>query len=81
MLRFDCNGLYSLWSPALYGAGADYQDDGSLIQKRVDFIVEEPAVKINVLLQAYISQLKLEGFVPAADSCTCQGRSGYVQDG
>jgi pre-mRNA-splicing helicase BRR2 len=29
--------------------------------------VEEPASKINVLLQAYISQLKLEGFALAAD--------------
>lgn len=29
--------------------------------------VEEPAAKINVLLQAYISQLKLEGFALVAD--------------
>ena len=29
--------------------------------------VEEPAAKINVLLQAYISQLKLDGFVLVAD--------------
>jgi pre-mRNA-splicing helicase BRR2 len=30
--------------------------------------VEEPAAKINVLLQAYISQLKLEGKLTAAQS-------------
>ena len=30
--------------------------------------VEEPAAKINVLLQAYISQLKLEGFALVADT-------------
>ena len=29
--------------------------------------VEEPAAKINVLLQAYISQLKLEGFALVVD--------------
>ena len=28
---------------------------------------EEPSAKVNVLLQAYISQLKLEGFAVAAD--------------
>lgn len=29
--------------------------------------IEEPSAKINVLLQAYISQLKLEGFAMVAD--------------
>lgn len=29
--------------------------------------IEEPSAKINVLLQAYISQLKLEGFAMLAD--------------
>ena len=29
--------------------------------------VEEPAAKINVLLQAYISQLKLDGFALVSD--------------
>jgi len=31
--------------------------------------VEEPAAKINVLLQAYISQLKLEGVCAAITAC------------
>lgn len=29
--------------------------------------MEEPSAKVNVLLQAYISQLKLEGFALMAD--------------
>ena len=29
--------------------------------------IEEPSAKVNVLLQAYISQLKLEGFALMAD--------------
>ena len=38
--------------------------------------VEEPAAKINVLLQAYISQLKLEGFVLVADMVFIQQSAG-----
>ncbi|KXN85510.1 hypothetical protein AN958_11235 [Leucoagaricus sp. SymC.cos] len=38
--------------------------------------VEEPAVKINVLLQAYISQLKLDGFVLVADMVFVQQSAG-----
>ena len=38
--------------------------------------VEEPAAKINVLLQAYISQLKLEGFVLVADMVFVQQSAG-----
>lgn len=42
--------------------------------------VEEPAAKINVLLQAYISQLKLEGFALVADMVYVQQSAGrYVQ--
>ena len=41
--------------------------------------VEEPAAKINVLLQAYISQLKLEGFALVADMVYVQQSAGrYV---
>lgn len=29
--------------------------------------IEEPSAKVNVLLQAYISQLKLEGFALVSD--------------
>ncbi len=29
--------------------------------------IEEPSAKVNILLQAYISQLKLEGFALMAD--------------
>jgi pre-mRNA-splicing helicase BRR2 len=29
--------------------------------------IEEPSAKVNVLLQAYISQLKLEGFALMSD--------------
>ncbi len=38
--------------------------------------VEEPAAKINVLLQAYISQLKLDGFVLIADMVFVQQSAG-----
>lgn len=38
--------------------------------------VEEPAAKINVLLQAYISQLKLDGFVLVADMVFVQQSAG-----
>ena len=38
--------------------------------------VEEPAAKINVLLQAYISQLKLEGFALVADMVYVQQSAG-----
>ncbi|KAF8056607.1 DNA polymerase theta/eta [Lyophyllum atratum] len=40
--------------------------------------VEEPAAKINVLLQAYISQLKLEGFVLLADMVFVQQSAGRI---
>ncbi|KAI9462917.1 Sec63-domain-containing protein [Lactarius psammicola] len=40
--------------------------------------VEEPAAKINVLLQAYISQLKLEGFALVADMVFVQQSAGRV---
>ncbi|KXN81141.1 hypothetical protein AN958_06040, partial [Leucoagaricus sp. SymC.cos] len=40
--------------------------------------VEEPAAKINVLLQAYISQLKLDGFVPVADMVFVQQSAGRI---
>jgi len=38
--------------------------------------VEEPAAKINVLLQAYISQSKLDGFVLVADMVFVQQSAG-----
>ncbi|KAF9471329.1 hypothetical protein BDN70DRAFT_820153, partial [Pholiota conissans] len=38
--------------------------------------VEEPAAKIDVLLQAYISQLKLDGFVLVADMLFAQQSAG-----
>lgn len=38
--------------------------------------VEEPAAKINVLLQAYISQLKLDGFALVADMVYIQQSAG-----
>jgi pre-mRNA-splicing helicase BRR2 len=38
--------------------------------------VKEPAAKINVLLQAYISQLKLDGFVLVADIIFVQQSAG-----
>jgi pre-mRNA-splicing helicase BRR2 len=40
--------------------------------------VEEPAVKINVLLQAYIPQLKLDGFVLVADMVFVQQPAGRL---
>ncbi|KAL0064635.1 Pre-mRNA-splicing helicase BRR2 [Marasmius tenuissimus] len=40
--------------------------------------VEEPAAKINVLLQAYISQLKLDGFVLLADMVFVQQSAGRI---
>ncbi|PPQ70945.1 hypothetical protein CVT26_014249 [Gymnopilus dilepis] len=40
--------------------------------------VEEPAAKINVLLQAYISQLKLEGFVLVADMVFITQSAGRI---
>lgn len=39
---------------------------------------EEPAAKINVLLQAYISQLKLEGFALVADMVFIQQSAGRI---
>ena len=38
--------------------------------------VEEPPAKINVLLQTYISQLKLEGFALVADMVYVQQSAG-----
>ncbi|EPQ53751.1 Sec63-domain-containing protein [Gloeophyllum trabeum ATCC 11539] len=40
--------------------------------------VDEPAAKINVLLQAYISQLKLEGFALVADMVFVQQSAGRI---
>ncbi|KAL4073668.1 putative RNA helicase [Scleroderma citrinum] len=40
--------------------------------------VDEPAAKINVLLQAYISQLKLEGFALIADMVFVQQSAGRI---
>lgn len=40
--------------------------------------VEEPAAKINVLLQAFISQLKLEGFALVADMVFVQQSAGRI---
>ncbi|KIM35850.1 hypothetical protein M413DRAFT_449581 [Hebeloma cylindrosporum] len=40
--------------------------------------VEEPAAKIHVLLQAYISQLKLDGFVLVADMVFVQQSAGRI---
>ncbi|KII91381.1 hypothetical protein PLICRDRAFT_135522 [Plicaturopsis crispa FD-325 SS-3] len=40
--------------------------------------VEEPAAKINVLLQAYISQLKLDGFALVADMVFVQQSAGRI---
>ncbi|KAE9386751.1 Sec63-domain-containing protein [Gymnopus androsaceus JB14] len=40
--------------------------------------VEEPAAKINVLLQAYVSQLKLDGFVLVADMVFVQQSAGRI---
>ncbi|KIP11835.1 hypothetical protein PHLGIDRAFT_124513 [Phlebiopsis gigantea 11061_1 CR5-6] len=40
--------------------------------------VEEPAAKINVLLQAFISQLKLEGFALVADMVYVQQSAGRI---
>ena len=40
--------------------------------------VEEPAAKINVLLQAYISQLKLEGFALVADMVYVTQSAGRI---
>ncbi|KAG5725241.1 U5 small nuclear ribonucleoprotein 200 kDa helicase [Termitomyces sp. T112] len=40
--------------------------------------VEEPAAKINVLLQAYISRLKLDGFVLLADMVFIQQSAGRI---
>ncbi|KAH7882250.1 putative RNA helicase [Phlebopus sp. FC_14] len=39
---------------------------------------DEPAAKINVLLQAYISQLKLEGFALVADMVFVQQSAGRI---
>lgn len=38
--------------------------------------MEEPVAKINVLLQAYISRLKLDGFVLVADMVFVQQSAG-----
>ncbi|KAF9003722.1 Sec63-domain-containing protein [Hymenopellis radicata] len=40
--------------------------------------VEEPAAKINVLLQSFISQLKLDGFVLVADMVFVQQSAGRI---
>ncbi|EJD54668.1 Sec63-domain-containing protein [Auricularia subglabra TFB-10046 SS5] len=40
--------------------------------------VEDPIAKINVLLQAYISQLKLEGFALVADMVYVQQSAGRI---
>ena len=40
--------------------------------------VEEPAAKINVLLQAYISQLKLDGFVLVSDMVFVTQSAGRI---
>lgn len=40
--------------------------------------VDEPAAKINVLLQAFISQLKLEGFALVADMVFVQQSAGRI---
>ena len=40
--------------------------------------VEEPAGKINVLLQAYVSQLKLDGFALVADMVYIQQSAGRI---
>ena len=40
--------------------------------------VEEPAAKINVLLQAYVSQLKLDGFALVADMVYIQQSVGRI---
>lgn len=40
--------------------------------------VEEPSAKVNVLLQAYISQLQLEGFVLAADMVYVQQSAARI---
>ncbi|KAG6378229.1 hypothetical protein JVT61DRAFT_13929 [Boletus reticuloceps] len=40
--------------------------------------IDEPAAKINVLLQAYISQLKLEGFALVADTVFMQQSAGRI---
>ncbi|KAG6373158.1 hypothetical protein JVT61DRAFT_6774 [Boletus reticuloceps] len=40
--------------------------------------VDEPTAKINVLLQAYISQLKLEGFALVADTVFVQQSAGHI---
>jgi pre-mRNA-splicing helicase BRR2 len=42
--------------------------------------VDEPPAKINVLLQAYISQMKLDGFALVADMVyVTQSAGRYVQ--
>ena len=55
---------------------------GKLLQRApipVKESVEEPAAKMNVLPQAYISQLKLEGFALVADMVYVQQSAGrYV---
>ncbi|KAF8128252.1 hypothetical protein EV363DRAFT_1510619 [Boletus edulis] len=40
--------------------------------------VNKPAAKINMLLQAYISQLKLEGFALVADMVFVQQSAGHI---
>ncbi|KAF8498423.1 Sec63 domain-containing protein [Gautieria morchelliformis] len=54
---------------------------GKLLEKvpiPVEESVEEPAAKINVLLQAYISQLKLDGFALVADMIFVQQSAGRI---
>ncbi|KAF8962218.1 Sec63 Brl domain-containing protein [Flammula alnicola] len=58
------------------------QDEKARLLERVPIpvreTVEEPAAKINVLLQAYISQLKLEGSVLIADVVFMQQSAGCI---
>ncbi|THU99503.1 hypothetical protein K435DRAFT_939008 [Dendrothele bispora CBS 962.96] len=96
----------------LYSVGIDYlEDDPSLVRQEeklelgkllervpipVKESVKELAAKINLLLQSYISQLKLDSFVLVADmyssghvrdlpeeelGCPCQSLLGPMQDG
>ncbi|KAF8498451.1 Sec63 Brl domain-containing protein [Gautieria morchelliformis] len=54
---------------------------GKLLEKvpiPVEESVEEPADKINVPLQAYISQLKLDGFALVADMIFVQQSAGRI---
>ena len=43
--------------------------------------IEEPSAKVNILLQAYISQLKLEGFALMADMYVTQSAMRLIRAG